>query len=273
LWKAGSWEPGPLIPRDRRELWGAPAAFRRDGRVLAIARSFQHVRLLDFADRREIATLATPDLPVIDSWFCFSPDGDLLAVATESHSVQLWDLGAIGRQLREMGLDCDLLPASPPRPTGGPAPRVRVFQEVFEAEHLPVVASSACTYAIQDMKPWGRENWSNGKQLLCHAQKGGFVELEVELPAAGRYALSVSLTRMPSAGRVEVAVDGRKIGVAFDGFDARIAASVPVPLGTLELQEGGHRLRFAAVDKAAGSGGYDMGIDCLRLIPRDPPEE
>ncbi len=74
LWKTGSWETGPVIPRDRREMWFGGAAFSADGGVLAVARSLQHVQLLDFVTRQEILTLAAPDLPCLE-WMCFSPDG------------------------------------------------------------------------------------------------------------------------------------------------------------------------------------------------------
>jgi WD40 repeat protein len=57
VWKTGSWEPGPVISRDRRELYAGQAGFRPDGRVLALPRSLHHVQLLDFNACREIATL------------------------------------------------------------------------------------------------------------------------------------------------------------------------------------------------------------------------
>src|SRR5439155_6651748 len=49
LWKPGSWEPGPVIPRARSEIWHGSIGFGRDGRLLAIASSLQEVRLLDGA--------------------------------------------------------------------------------------------------------------------------------------------------------------------------------------------------------------------------------
>ena len=41
----------------------------------------------------------------------------------------------------------------------------------------------------------------------------------------------------------------------------------PVPLGTVELWEGGHRLRFTAVDKNPKSTDYFIGIDYIQLTP------
>jgi eukaryotic-like serine/threonine-protein kinase len=266
LWKIPSWEAGPVIPRDRREGVSPPIAFTRDNRVLALARSLQHVQLLDFATCQEIATLSAPDLPCL-VWMCFSPDGRLLAVATESHSIQLWDLGAIGRHLRELGLDCDLMPASLPEPAKGATPPARVFQDQFEAEHLRVVAAEDSPHVIQDMKPWGREHWSNGKQLLCRALKGGYVELEVEVPETGRYTVEVFLTRAPHCGQVEVTLDSVRLGPVFDGFHDSVGAPQKVSFGIVQLREGAHRLRFTAVGKNLKSQNYFMGVDLVSLSP------
>ena len=245
--------------------------FRPDGRVVALPHTLQRARLLNFDTRQEIAMLAAPDLPIV-SWMAFSPDGGLLAVATESHSVLLWDLGAINQRLRALGLDHGRLPEAPGEPAGPPVTRVRVFPDVHEAEHLRVVASQNCPrYSVQDMKAWGREHWSNGKQLLCEPRKGGFVELEVDVPQSGRYRLDVHFTKACDYGLVETSLDGRRVGPVFDGYNESVVPSGKVEYGTFELGEGPHRLRFTAVDKNAKSDNYWMGIDCVRLMPVNSP--
>jgi serine/threonine protein kinase/WD40 repeat protein len=270
-WKTGSWEPGPVFPGDRRALGCGQAAFRRDGRVLAAPRSLHEVQLLDFAARREIATLPAPDRACVDDWLCFSPDGRLLATAAKSHSVQLWDLGAIGSRLRAMGLGSDQLPDSPAadalRPARPAPPRVRVFpEEVQEAEYLPIAYAEIWGTHVQDMRRWG-PFWSNGHQLTCAALKGHFVELRVDVPEGGRYRLAVGLTRSWNFGLTEVALDGRKIGGLFDGLQGADVTAERIDYGTFELAEGPHRLRFTAVDKNPKSQGYGMGIDYVQLTP------
>jgi hypothetical protein len=42
-----------------------------------------------------------------------------------------------------------------------------------------------------------------------------------------------------------------------------------VELGRVELQQGDHRVRFAALDRNRQSTGFAMGIDCLELRPRE----
>jgi serine/threonine protein kinase/WD40 repeat protein len=270
-WKTGSWEPGPVFPRDRREVYPAQAAFRRDGRVLAAPRSLHEVQLLDFAARREIATLPAPDKACVDDWLCFSPDGRLLATAAKSHSVQLWDLGAIGGRLRALGLDSDQLPDSPAadayRPAHPAPPRVRVFQEdVQEAEYLPIGYSEIWATHVQDMRRLGRY-WSNGQQLTCTSLKGQWVELRVDVPETGRYRLAVCLTRSGNFGLIQVTLDGRKIGDVFDGLHGSALTAERIDYGTFDLDEGPHRLRFKAVDKNPKSEGYCMGIDYVQLTP------
>ena len=237
---------------------------------MALAHTLQRVRLLDFDTRQEVATLAAPDLPCV-SWMAFSPDGGLLAVATESHSVLLWDLGAINQRLRALGLGHDLLPEAPYEPAGPPVTRVRVFPDVHEAEHLRIVAAENCPNSVQDLKPWGRENWSNGKQLACAPREGGFVELEVDVPRAGHYRLDVHFTKAPDYGLVETSLDGRRVGPVFDGYNETVVPSGQIEYGTFEVGEGPHRLRFTAVDRNPKSENYWMGIDCVRLMPVNPP--
>ena len=98
FWQVGSWTPGLMIPRDRLEPGPGPLAFSRDSRMLAIARSAWTVQLIEPETGREIATLSAPDQQIINS-LCFSPDAGHLAVATNNHTIQLWDLRLIRRQL------------------------------------------------------------------------------------------------------------------------------------------------------------------------------
>jgi WD40 repeat protein len=96
----------PVRMIDRGDSAGLPGllAFTGDGRMLAVAHSSSSVRLLDPTTGDELATLTAPD-PQRITGLSFSPDGDLLAVATVNRLVQLWDLRAIRRQLTTMGLD------------------------------------------------------------------------------------------------------------------------------------------------------------------------
>jgi WD40 repeat protein len=114
----GSWEPGPVIRVAASIV--IPAAFSRDGGLMAVSDISRTVRLVDPATGREIATLAAPDSG-LHTRLCFSPDGSQLAVATETQTIQLWDLRLIRRQLATMNLDWDLTPPAPRVPPIGRA--------------------------------------------------------------------------------------------------------------------------------------------------------
>jgi WD40 repeat protein len=111
FWRIGTWAPGLVIPRDRVEPSPGPLTFSSDGRMLAIARSGWTVQVIELATEGETGALSArglgifsaPDLQMINS-LCFSPDAGQLAVATNNHTIQLWDLRLIRRQLEEMNL-------------------------------------------------------------------------------------------------------------------------------------------------------------------------
>jgi hypothetical protein len=147
---------------------------------------------------------------------------------------------------------------------------VRVFQDLYEGEHLTVADATVLWLLVEDMKRWGR-HWSNDRYLICEASQGNFVELQVDVPETGRYRLAVCFARSYNFGLVEVSLDGRKIGEPFDGLGEHARPAEKVQYGTFELREGPHRLRFTAVDKNPKSPGYCMGIDYVQLTPAEAP--
>jgi len=114
FYRAGSWQPGQILPRETWSGVRGPFAFRPDGRMLAVSKVVQHefmVQLLDPDSGKELATLRAPEV-LGSTWLAFSPDGGRLAVATDSHRIQLWDLRLVRRRLKEIGLDQGLPPES-----------------------------------------------------------------------------------------------------------------------------------------------------------------
>jgi WD40 repeat protein len=99
-------------------------AFSRDGRLMALARSQWLVSLIDPASGQELARMEHPD-PQLVSALAFSPSGTQLAVATEGHVIQLWDLRKLRQQLAALKLDWDQAPL-PPSPEGPSAAPLRV---------------------------------------------------------------------------------------------------------------------------------------------------
>jgi WD40 repeat protein len=264
LYVVGAWEPAPPLLRERWQKWAAPVAFAPDSRLLATTPMLDRVQLFDLQTRQEVAALSAADGPFVET-LCFRPDGHQLALAGQDHTLWLWNLHALRKYLRELGLDWDQETGTPTLPKS--VPYVHVFTDIIEAECLPFVAREGSRCFLQNMNPWGREKWSNGKQLCCQTEAGGYVELEIGVPQGGVYTLAVSLTRAPNYGRVKVTLDGQRVGTDFDGFAAKITAPSRVLLSRVELDRGSHRLRFTAVGKNPQATDCAMGIDCLELRP------
>jgi WD40 repeat protein len=105
-YRTGSWQAGPVLPRDAGDSTPGPLAFARDGGLLAIAHTLTDVQLVDPTTGQALATLHAPD-PRQVAWLGLSHDGGRLAVATAGDHVQLWDLRLIRQQLAALGLDWD----------------------------------------------------------------------------------------------------------------------------------------------------------------------
>jgi serine/threonine protein kinase/WD40 repeat protein len=121
FWKVETWSHS----RDMPGTFPYAMAFDPRGSLLAISQSRYFIRLVEPATGRELATLEPPS-PEPLSWLCFTPDGSQLAVACNTHVVQLWDLRRVREQLAAIGLDWDL-PPCPRLDPGTPEPlRFRV---------------------------------------------------------------------------------------------------------------------------------------------------
>jgi serine/threonine protein kinase/WD40 repeat protein len=127
LWKAGTWQPGPPIVAPNH----ADFAFAADSRLLAVQDEPGIVRLIAPETGKEVARLTAPvDTPLRPR--CFSPDGTQLITNGDDRAVHVFDLAAIRRQLRDIGLDWD----PPPDPPAAPAiePRRPLKVEVILGE-------------------------------------------------------------------------------------------------------------------------------------------
>jgi WD40 repeat protein len=77
---------------------GSVVTFSRDGALLAATGS--PVRMWDVRSRKELPALSGKGEPAADA-IALSPDGQFLAVGTQSHTIRLWSLPA-GRELGEL---------------------------------------------------------------------------------------------------------------------------------------------------------------------------
>lgn len=103
FWDVATGRPGWRFPRRNAATLQGPVAFSRDGRFLALAVTRTEVQLRDARTGTELAVLESP-LPRTISALTFNAAGDQLAVATEAHLIQLWDLRALRERLAKMNL-------------------------------------------------------------------------------------------------------------------------------------------------------------------------
>jgi WD40 repeat protein len=112
LYAVGTWEPG-LRFRGRGQ-------FSPDSRLLAVATDQGVIRLLDVATGGELARLEDPNQDAA-LYHLFTPDGTRLVTLGKGRDggIHVWDLRAIRRGLKEMGLDWAApdYPPEPPPPT------------------------------------------------------------------------------------------------------------------------------------------------------------
>ena len=102
----------PALPLEIHSYPGW-VAFSPDKRLLAIELSPAVIHLVDSATGRTVAKLEDPRSDRAQ-WLGFTPDGSgLVAIASFSGAIHVWDLAAIRRYLAAMHLDWDSPPDSP----------------------------------------------------------------------------------------------------------------------------------------------------------------
>ncbi len=152
----------------------------------------------------------------------------------------------------------------------------------IEGEDLKVVKTSrqfeVAPQALPEKRMVGR--WGGDAILIGSPwQPGDWVELALPVPADGTYSVVAYLVTAPGHGVVRFSLDGKPLGLLFDGFgtgpDPRsygildvTAPSIPTEIGTTHLRKGTATLRLEAVGKNEKSSGFAWGLDCIVLRPR-----
>ena len=151
----------------------------------------------------------------------------------------------------------------PPSPL--PPPAVRL---VTEGEELVKTGSFEVTggrVGAQLMSGFGA-GWSGNAQLLwVEGGKGAVLDLLVNVPASGKYALELHMTRAPDYGIVSVEVAGTVAEKHFYGYRQKVLPSGGYPMGIFPMAAGKRRVALKIIGKAPESTGYLVGVDKIVL--------
>jgi hypothetical protein len=111
--------------------------------------------------------------------------------------------------------------------------------------------------------------WSNNAQLFIQpTAPGQSATVTFTAPATGRYDISAAQTLAADYGVVTLAIDGTRLGSAFDGYAPSVQITdATEDYGTVQLAAGAHTLTIAAAGKDGWSSSYRAGVDYVVLSP------
>ncbi len=122
---------------------------------------------------------------------------------------------------------------------------------------------------VQKMDHYGALKWKNDAQLWwTGARPGAKLELGVPVAAAGRYEVSVRLTKARDYAIVQFSLDGKKAGEPIDLFNPSVVPTGPITLGAYDLTAGRHVLTVEILGaNPQAQKSYMFGIGQLDLTP------
>jgi tRNA 2-selenouridine synthase SelU len=145
----------------------------------------------------------------------------------------------------------------------------------LEGEKLKVLGRSSDYYlGPQGMIGFLDSRWSSDVQLYAKPPKvGSWADLELPVPAAGKYIVIAYLTKARDYGIVQFHLDGKQLGKPIDCFEPeKVLRTGPLNLGTVELKKGPNTLRVEVIGTNPRSVGLRTmwGLDCIILKPVKP---
>ncbi len=148
--------------------------------------------------------------------------------------------------------------------------RARQVLAAFEAETLLAAGKTRLRggqTVAQGMTGFG-PGWSGDAQLFWHGGAvGATLDLLVDVPADGAWAVEIALTQAPDYGELAFEVDHHPIELRFDGYAPRVAGPVSVALGTFAMIGGPRPVSLKIVGRNPAASGWLAGIDRIVLKP------
>ncbi|MBI2928354.1 MAG: DUF2961 domain-containing protein [Verrucomicrobia bacterium] len=141
-----------------------------------------------------------------------------------------------------------------------------VVKGALEGERLNILHKTAGNPHEQDLSGF-EGDWSHGAHLWwIEAKPGDKLDLALPVAKAGRYKLTMQLTKAIDYGIVQLSLDGKKLGGPIDLFNDGVIATGPLEFGQHELTAGVHKLTVeitGANEKAVKA--YMFGLDYVKL--------
>lgn len=91
-----------------------------------------------------------------------------------------------------------------------------------------------------------------------------FISITCDLPAAGKYEVSIETVKGPELGRVGLFQDESPAGEPVDLYSESLVGSGPIRMGAINAREGANHLMFKIVGKNEASKG--LGFDVINII-------
>jgi len=139
----------------------------------------------------------------------------------------------------------------------------------LEGERLKILSKTAGNPHEQDLGGFG-DQWSNDAHLWwIEAKPGDKLELAVPVSKAGKYKLSMQLTKAPDYGIVQLYLDGEKVGQPIDLYHPSVIPTGVLQMGSFDLTAGDHKLMVEIVGaNAKAAKSYMFGLDYVKLDPQ-----
>jgi len=150
--------------------------------------------------------------------------------------------------------------------TEPPAPAA--VKGAIEGEAMEILGKTGGQTQVQATDSYGG-NWSGQAHLWWTKGKpGDKLDLAVPVKDAGKYKVTVQLTKARDYGIVQLYLDDKKVGSPIDLYNPAVVPTGVVDLGVHELAAGKHKLTLeitGANEKALKA--YMAGVDYVRLEP------
>ncbi|MEK4237114.1 hypothetical protein [Paenibacillus sp. FSL H7-0714] len=138
-------------------------------------------------------------------------------------------------------------------------------QEAFP--ELLAEAESLTTISVPPVHNYNDSGASAGYwQGLNATAVGQYMEYTVQVPKSGEYSVYATNRVASNKGIYQVSVDGTSVGIPNDQFQSTPGFK-EAPIGNILLNSAGnHTFRFSVTGKNAGSSGFTLGFDNIRLV-------